>query len=83
MNSKQQTHSITFERRALDTGASFPFKARVMEYVVDLVNDPGASASRLHRRIPYANVRVEQKCGQRKPCRSVKLLFFVGKPLVV
>jgi RNA polymerase sigma factor (sigma-70 family) len=47
MNTKRQTSGITFERRALDTGASFPFKARVMEYVVDLVNDPGASTSRL------------------------------------
>ncbi len=47
MKTNQQTAGITFEHRALDTGASFPFKARVMEYVVDLVNDPGASASRL------------------------------------
>lgn len=47
MNTKRRTTGTTFERRALDTGASFPFKARVMEYVVDLVNDPGASASRL------------------------------------
>lgn len=47
MKTHQRTTGITFERRALDTGASFPFKARVMEYVVDLVNDPGASASRL------------------------------------
>lgn len=47
MNTKRRTTGSTFERRALDTGASFPFKARVMEYVVDLVNDPGTSASRL------------------------------------
>ena len=37
----------TFEQRALETGASFPFKARVMEYVVDLVIDPGTPVSRL------------------------------------
>ena len=47
MNTKRRTTGTTFECRALDTGASFPFKARVMEYVVDLVNDPGTSASRL------------------------------------
>lgn len=36
-----------FEQRALTTGASFPFKARVMEYVVDLVTDPRTSVPRL------------------------------------
>lgn len=36
-----------FEQRALQTGALFPFKARILEYVVHLVNDPGTSVSRL------------------------------------
>ncbi len=36
-----------FEHRALETGAAFPFKARVLEYVVALVNDPLTPVSRL------------------------------------
>lgn len=36
-----------FEKRALQTGAVFPFKARILEYVVHLVNDPGTTVSRL------------------------------------
>lgn len=47
MSTMRATGCDAFERRALETGASFPFKARVMEYVVDLVNDPGTSVSRL------------------------------------
>jgi HD-like signal output (HDOD) protein len=47
MNTMRATGVEAFEQRALETGASFPFKARVMEYVVDLVIDPGTPVSRL------------------------------------
>ena len=47
MNTMRAIGVEAFEQRALETGASFPFKARVMEYVVDLVNDPGTPVSRL------------------------------------
>ncbi|MBP1691023.1 MAG: putative signal transduction protein [Bacteroidetes bacterium] len=36
-----------FEHRALEEGAAFPFKARVLEYVIELVNDPRTPISRL------------------------------------
>ena len=34
-----------FEQKALQTGVVFPFKAKVMEYVVNLINDPRATVA--------------------------------------
>ena len=34
-----------FEQKALQTGVVFPFKAKVLEYVVNLVNDPHATVA--------------------------------------
>jgi HD-like signal output (HDOD) protein len=36
-----------FERRALHSGAGFPFQSRMLEQMVDLVNDPHANVGRL------------------------------------
>jgi HD-like signal output (HDOD) protein len=36
-----------FERRALHSGVGFPFQARMLEQMVDLVNDPHANVGRL------------------------------------
>lgn len=36
-----------FEQKALQTGVVFPFKAKVLEYVVNLVNDPLATVARM------------------------------------
>jgi HD-like signal output (HDOD) protein len=36
-----------FEQKALATGSQFPFGSRILEYLVELVNDPRATASRL------------------------------------
>jgi HD-like signal output (HDOD) protein len=34
-----------FEQKALQTGVLFPFKAKVLEYVVNLINDPQATVA--------------------------------------
>jgi HD-like signal output (HDOD) protein len=53
-----------FEQRALATGSQFPFGSKVLEYLVDLINDPRATAARLSAVIGWNPMLVRSVAAQ-------------------
>jgi HD-like signal output (HDOD) protein len=76
-----------FERKALDSGVGFPFQARVLEYLVKLVNDPQASVSRLSALIGWNPLlartvasKANSSCGLPGRVRDVNLALALLGP---